>query len=253
MTGNAQRIQCATSRSAGQHEIGLYPLRSLAKRVRYCFSDIARTRRNAYTCPMDGVTYYSCGPTGPEIVVAEGTARRYPPHFHTEHRVAGEVLFGTVVVETPEETRTFGEGDRFEIPAGGVHAVSILAGGALKTVCVPEEAPVPATDSCVAAVAARIMARPGEPFSLADMAALAGYSPWHFLRSFRAATGMTPHAFQLVCMVRLARQLLRNDKAAAEAAALAGFADQSHMHKVFCKHHGLTPKQFLKRNVPFIP
>ena len=41
-------------------------------------------------------------------------------------------------------------------------------------------------------------------------------------------------------------QQLGTDPATAEAAVSAGFADQSHLHKVFKFHHGLTPRQFLR-------
>lgn len=80
------------------------------------------------------------------------------------------------------------------------------------------------------------------------MAAYAGYSRWHFLRTFQKHTGMTPHAFQLLCRLRLLRGLLRTDTASAVAAASAGFFDQSHMHKVFKRHHGMTPGQFKRAN-----
>ena len=85
---------------------------------------------------------------------------------------------------------------------------------------------------------------PEEIFSLDEMAAVAGYSRWHFLRLFQKEVGLTPHAYQMVCRLRLLRVLLRTDTAAADAAVSAGFSDQSHMHKVFKLHHGLTPRQF---------
>lgn len=46
---------------------------------------------------------------------------------------------------------------------------------------------------------------PATPWPLKRLAALAGYSPWHFLRRFRRETGLTPHAFYLLCRLRLAR------------------------------------------------
>ena len=85
---------------------------------------------------------------------------------------------------------------------------------------------------------------PGTFASLEQMAAHAGYSRWHFLRAFQKFAGMTPHAFQLLCRLRLLRGLLRADTASAVAAASAGFSDQSHMHRVFKQHHGMTPGQF---------
>ncbi len=94
-----------------------------------------------------------------------------------------------------------------------------------------------------------IVKNPDAPLPLARMAAYAGYSQWHFLRAFRKIAGMTPHAFQLVCRMRLLRSMLRADTAGATAAVSAGFADQSHMHKVFKLHHGMTPREFKKASI----
>ena len=202
---------------------------------------------------MNGVVYYYDADSGAEFVLARGTARVYPSHVHVAHRARGRVLSGTVVLETPAGKQTLGEGETFDIPAGTVHALEILPGGSLVTECLPDDKPFASADPCVRAVAARIMERPDEPFSLEEMASFAGYSPWHFLRLFRAAAGMPPHAFQRACRVRLARHALRNGKTAAEAAVLAGFTDQSHMHKAFALHHGMTPRQFMKRSFPLKP
>lgn len=93
-----------------------------------------------------------------------------------------------------------------------------------------------------------LTSKPEQKHRISCLAAKSGYSPWHFLRSFRKETGLTPHAFQLSCMVSLARTLLRQNKSTVEASLEAGFNDQSHMHKQFKKHHGLTPGEFVKAN-----
>lgn len=103
------------------------------------------------------------------------------------------------------------------------------------------------TDSMAAAVAdiaAQIIARPQTEFSLAAMAEQAGFSRWHFLRCFCANTGMTPHAWQIQCRIRLLRAGIRLNADLASLAVSTGFTDQSHMHKLFKRHHCLTPKQF---------
>ena len=90
-------------------------------------------------------------------------------------------------------------------------------------------------------------AHPQNNLNLATMAALAGYSPWHFLRIFRKEIGLTPHAYLLSCKLNLARRLLRKQPDDIAGAAVgAGFYDQSHMHKLFKAQHGLTPGEFLK-------
>lgn len=96
----------------------------------------------------------------------------------------------------------------------------------------------------VQTVILQMLDNPDKFSGVKQMAAYAGYSQWHFLRTFQKCTGMTPHAFQLLCRLRLLRGLLRADTASATAAVSAGFSDQSHMHKVFKRHHGMTPGQF---------
>ena len=96
----------------------------------------------------------------------------------------------------------------------------------------------------VQAVVSIVLEYPDKFVSIKQMAEYAGYSQWHFLRAFQKFTSMTPHAFQLLCRLRLLRSMLRADTESAVAAASAGFSDQSHMHKVFKRHHGMTPGEF---------
>lgn len=237
-------IKCANS------PVWVQDTKARVRRGRAERATLAAKGLRAYSESMRSVVYFYDGESRTEVVLARGAERAYPPHVHAEHRVFGRVLSGSVLLETRDGIQTLGEGEFFTIPAGTVHALTILPGGSLRTECVLEEDPVLAADPCIRAVTARIMDRPDESFSLDDMAAFTGYSRWHFCRLFRKATGLAPHAFQLACKVRLARRLLREGRAAAEAAALAGFTDQSHMHKAFALHHGLTPRQFMQRSFP---
>lgn len=78
--------------------------------------------------------------------------------------------------------------------------------------------------------------------TLADLAAVAHVSPFHFARVFRASTGRSPHRYVLERRVALAEQLLtRTTLPIAEVAARAGFADQSHLTRVLGRHLGRTP------------
>ena len=61
------------------------------------------------------------------------------------------------------------------------------------------------------------------------------------MRGFARLTGLTPHAYVVQRRLDLARRLIRQGGALAEAAVDAGFADQSHMHRVFAAHYGFTP------------
>lgn len=79
---------------------------------------------------------------------------------------------------------------------------------------------------------------------LADLARLAGMSRFQLIRTFRAATGMTPHAWQLNRRINLARERLRAGEGLADLAYHLGFADQAHFQRVFKAHAGVTPGRF---------
>jgi AraC family transcriptional regulator len=82
--------------------------------------------------------------------------------------------------------------------------------------------------------------------SLEQMAAVAGLSPYHFARQFKAATGLPPHQYVIARRVERAKQLLQTgtDKSLAEVAAHAGFSDQSVFSHHFKRLVGVTPGQF---------
>lgn len=81
-------------------------------------------------------------------------------------------------------------------------------------------------------------------FTLAELAGVACLSPYHFIRVFARHTGLTPHAWLMQLRARKARELLRQGAPIAQAAASAGFADQSHLNRTFKRLLGYTPGQF---------
>ena len=88
-----------------------------------------------------------------------------------------------------------------------------------------------------------IHARPGLQCSLAELAAVAGYSPSHFLRQFQRATGMTPHKFIQGERIARAKDLLTHTaQSGAEIALACGFSSQSHFGTAFRSVTGLTPR-----------
>jgi len=98
-----------------------------------------------------------------------------------------------------------------------------------------------AMPAAIARARARIDDDPAAPLSLADLASTCGLSRFQVLRGFARATGLTPHAYQVQRRASLARRLIRQGAALADAAAAGGFADQSHMARVFARLYGLTP------------
>jgi AraC family transcriptional regulator len=95
----------------------------------------------------------------------------------------------------------------------------------------------------------RIEAELDTELSLASLAKESGYSRAHFLRMFRAATGLTPHQYVLERRLSTAQQLLRQSKMLLVDIALeCGFSSQTHMNDVFRKRLGVTPLEY-RRNI----
>jgi AraC-like DNA-binding protein len=85
---------------------------------------------------------------------------------------------------------------------------------------------------------------PLSDWSLSELADACGLSRFQLVRSFARNTGFTPHAFLLHRRILLARRLIAGGMALAEAAAASGFADQSHMTRVFTRKYGVAPGAF---------
>lgn len=80
--------------------------------------------------------------------------------------------------------------------------------------------------------------------SLTELAELSAFSASHFLRAFKDAVGLTPHAYLTQLRIEFATCLLRAGTPLAEVACLAGFTDQSHFTKKFKRILGVTPGQY---------
>lgn len=87
---------------------------------------------------------------------------------------------------------------------------------------------------------------PASAVSLAVLAQEAGLSRYQFLRAFARQTGLTPHTYLVQRRLRLARQLIRRGMAPAEVAVTCGFADQSHLTRLFVRTYGLTPGTYAR-------
>jgi AraC family transcriptional regulator len=78
--------------------------------------------------------------------------------------------------------------------------------------------------------------------SLSELAALCGLSRSYFLRAFKQTVGMPPHRWLLMHRVKRAKELLRGTTMSiAEIAFTCGFADQSHLTRVFSKACHISP------------
>jgi AraC-like DNA-binding protein/mannose-6-phosphate isomerase-like protein (cupin superfamily) len=235
---------------------------------------------------MKNIEYRCMRGSGLELILCRERPMIYPWHFHSRHWTFGLVRSGFAVVTTQQGTFRLTAGQTFVFAPFAPHQIHIAGQSSVAVLCSEASdvsldtkirrlagfhntnfsaldmqawlsAPAENSNVCihplqskdaspVAATQQLLTDQADEHFPLKRLARYAGCSPWHFLRSFKKETGFTPHAFQIICRLGLARHLLRTGTAAAEAAVSAGFTDQSHMHKLFKLHHGLTPKQFVE-------
>ncbi|OCP34672.1 AraC family transcriptional regulator [Ensifer sp. LC163] len=82
---------------------------------------------------------------------------------------------------------------------------------------------------------------PTAAVTLSDLARAAGLSRFQVVRGFSKSFGLTPHAYLVQRRIDLARRLIARGVPLAEAAAEGGFADQSHMTRIFVRKYGISP------------
>jgi AraC-like DNA-binding protein len=81
--------------------------------------------------------------------------------------------------------------------------------------------------------------------SLSELAASCGANPFTLLRRFKAAAGITPHAYRMNRRIERAKELLRGGADLAAIALDCGFYDQSHFTKSFKAVTAVTPREYL--------
>ncbi len=86
-----------------------------------------------------------------------------------------------------------------------------------------------------------------KPLTLAEIAGAVGVHPVHLARQFRRTFGCTVGEYVRRTRVEFACQALASDTPLSEIAMEAGFSDQSHLHRVFKRATGLTPRQYRLR------
>jgi transcriptional regulator GlxA family with amidase domain len=109
------------------------------------------------------------------------------------------------------------------------------------------ESPVPANgdDQRLASVLEWMAANVSAPVAVDDLAARALMSPRTFARRFKAATGATPHAWQLSQRLARAEELLENTALSMEEIASAiGYASATVLREQFVKRRGIPPREY---------
>lgn len=86
-----------------------------------------------------------------------------------------------------------------------------------------------------------------EPLRLEQLAAVAGLSPFHFQRSFKAAHGASPHQVLMALRLLRAKQRLARGDKPADVAAAVGLTDQAHLTRAFLNRYGVTPARYARQ------
>jgi AraC-like DNA-binding protein len=125
-----------------------------------------------------------------------------------------------------------------------------LAGAAVSAANDVSPAPAAARDrDRVAALLRELESRVSEPHSLDDLARFAGLSRYHFLRTFKRVTGITPHQWLLRARLRdAASRLVSSRDPVTEIALDAGFDDLSNFIRSFHTEFGVSPRQWRARS-----
>jgi AraC family transcriptional regulator len=98
------------------------------------------------------------------------------------------------------------------------------------------------TDRQLRAVRDHVEAHLCEGVDSAELARLAGVSPSHFQRAFKASMGKPPHQWLVgQRIVRAQELLLAKDVSLAQVALDTGFSDQPHFTRVFSRLVGASP------------
>ena len=187
--------------------------------------------------------------------------KSYPSHTHTGHMTVGYIEEGRVCMVLNGEAKIYGAGERFQIPPNTLHEIKTVGDECYSMVvlCTALEADEIVAEDCARdyeSIVARldelqksILENPENIYLIEQMAHDACISPFHMIREFKKAFGLTPHQFQMQCKVRKAQKLLE-ERPAAEVTFDAGFYDQSHMDRCFKKVVGLSPKEYKKAVKP---
>jgi len=83
--------------------------------------------------------------------------------------------------------------------------------------------------------------------TLDELAAVAGLSPFHFLRSFQTHHHATPQQMLMALRLYEAKRLLAEGVAPAQVALAAGLTDQAHLTRAFSRRYGVTPARYQKQ------
>ena len=128
-----------------------------------------------------------------------------------------------------------------ELAWGLIGAVAEVVYASRKGEC----APGPADERRVSATLRLIEAHFSDPLPLAQLASIAHMSAFHFLRTFRQVTRLTPHQYLLRTRLReAATRLATRPERILDIALASGFGDLSNFNHAFRAEFGVSPRAY---------
>jgi AraC-like DNA-binding protein len=87
-----------------------------------------------------------------------------------------------------------------------------------------------------------------ETLSIAEIARVAGISPFHFIRQFESLFGLTPHQFRIRSRVDHAKLLLaKGHHSVTEVCMEVGFSSLGSFSDLFARQVGVAPSAYQRR------
>lgn len=93
-------------------------------------------------------------------------------------------------------------------------------------------------------IEAHVAAHDDKALNLAALGRLAGASPHHLQRTFKAVVGVTPREYAEACRLKLLKGGLRAAPSVTHAIHDAGFGSSSRVYERASTHLGMTPRQY---------
>ena len=110
--------------------------------------------------------------------------------------------------------------------------------------CRPEQAPLAARHAQEIAALCRYIENAEQPPSLAELAAQSGLSAYHLHRTFKAITGLTPHAYARASRAQRVRRELSRSASITEAIYAAGYNSNGRFYAESPQLLGMTPSAY---------
>lgn len=194
------------------------------------------------------VTYYH-QTNNIDFIYLENSTKSYATHTHANHVTIGYILDGIVCIACYDRKSLYHAGEFFYIMPDIPHALEPVSGCtySMISICVPVDRMLNHSEKEVSytkRLKQLILDAPENKLSIQDMAYSIDVSPYHMIRQFKNACGLTPHQFQIQSRVRKAQRLLEEGQSVIEAAYATGFCDQSHFDRCFRKIVRLTPNEY---------